>query len=90
MSHGRREVYPAEVRAFPCTVPAKAGPDLDALLHRLGQSIALVAVAQRSLESQELVGTGQEAAVLEAGIAVLNEVYNDLDAAAGQLWRAAR
>ena len=65
-------------------------PDLDALLHRLGQSIALIAVAHRSLESQESAGTGQEAAVLRAGIAALNEVYNDLDVAAGQLWRAAR
>lgn len=65
-------------------------PDLDELLHWLGESIALIAVAHRSLEAHELVGTGQEAAVLEAGIAAFDEVYNDLDAAAGQLWRAAR
>lgn len=64
-------------------------PDLDALLHRLGESIALIALAHRSLEAQERVGTAQEAAVLKAGIAALDEVYNDLDAAAGQLWRAA-
>jgi hypothetical protein len=41
------------------------------------------------LESQELAGTGREAAVREAGIAALNESCHDLDAAAGLRCRLA-
>lgn len=69
--------------------PGAAGPDLTPIMARLGAAAALVAVALRSLEAREIPGTGQESLVLEAAVAALDAVYEDLDRADSAI-RAAR
>lgn len=70
--------------------PALNIPDLNSLLGRFCDALALMAVACRSLEARELHATAQEALVLRAGLVRLDAVYNELDAADQQLRKAAR
>jgi hypothetical protein len=81
-SHSLRKRRP---RGKPARPPL---PDLHAILTRFGHGLALVNVARRSLEAQELRGAGQEETVLRTGLAALDAVYNEIDAADCQLRRA--
>jgi hypothetical protein len=57
-------------------------PDVPAILRRYLDALALVTVASRSLEQQEGGNSSPESTVLRAGIAALDRVYNEVDAAA--------
>lgn len=80
-------------RPNPRRVPARPRqpqPDLPAILDKFGDAIAVVNVARRSLESQELATTTQEEITLQAAIAALDAAYNELDIAIIQLERTNR
>jgi hypothetical protein len=64
-------------------------PNLHAILTRFRHGLALISVAHRSLESQELPSAGQEETVLRTSLAALDVVYDEIDAADCQLRRAA-
>ena len=67
----------------------RSRPDLAGILYRLGRAQALMSVAHRSLEAREVAAAGEEGLALEAGIAALSAVYNDLDRAAMALRKGA-
>jgi hypothetical protein len=56
-------------------------PDFPAILRRYLDARALVTVASRSLEQQEGGNSSPESTVLRAGVAALDRVYNEVDAA---------
>lgn len=55
-----------------------APADLQAILGRFLDGLAVILVTQRSLEEQEIAG--DEIASLRTAISMLNAVYNELDA----------
>ncbi len=61
------------------------GPDVHAIMARLGRAQALITVAQRSLEADDRTDAYPEAVVLKTGLAALDAVYDELDAADRQL-----
>lgn len=64
----------------------KHPPDLAEIMHHLGRGIALVTVAYKSLDADDAdTASSPECIVLQEGIAKLNDVYNELDAAEMQL-----
>jgi len=62
-----------------------AVPDVHAIMARLGRAQALITVAQRSLEADDRMDSYPEAVVLKTGLAALDAVYDELDAADRQL-----
>lgn len=65
-------------------------PDIHAILGRFGRAQALIAVALRSLEADDRTKACPEAIAIAVGLATLDAVYNQLDAAARLLQRAMR
>ena len=63
-----------------------AVPDVHAIMVRLGRAQALITVAQRSLEADDRENSYPEAVVLKTGLAALDAVYDELDAADRQLY----
>ncbi|MDA8349431.1 MAG: hypothetical protein M0038_11615 [Pseudomonadota bacterium] len=63
-----------------------AVPDVHAIMARLGRAQALITVAQRSLEADDRMDAYPEAVVLKTGLAALDAVYDELDAADRQLY----
>ena len=83
--------FPASKRA-PAPTPPKPGqrsrPDLDAILGRLSDSLAIIATAGNALaRAQGHAGTvaaqdvSEEIATLEHGVRALRKVYNEIDVA---------
>ena len=56
-----------------------APADLHAILGRFSAGMAVITVACRSLDAQEIAGNEESA--LRTGLALLNAVYNELDEA---------
>ena len=65
---------------------AKSLPDLLAILGRMRDALSVVVVAYRAID--ERASDPEAAIVLAQGIAALNVVYNEIDIAEGQLYRA--
>jgi hypothetical protein len=61
-------------------------PDLLAILGRLSDALSVVVVAYRAID--EGASDPEAAIVLAQGIAALNAIYNEIDIAEGQLYRA--
>lgn len=64
----------------------KGLPDLLAILGRLSEALSVIVVAYRAID--ERASDPEAAIVLAQGIAALNAVYNEIDIAEGQLYRA--
>jgi hypothetical protein len=56
-------------------------PDFFTLLGKLSDAIAVVTVAQRSLEAKEIAEAGDEEVVLRYAISLLRTAYSALDIA---------
>ena len=65
-------------------------PDVVTLLGELSDAIAIVTVAQRSLEAREIANVGDETVALRYGLSLLRAAYSGLDLASGQLRRTSR
>ena len=65
-------------------------PDVVTLLGELSDAIAIVTVAQRSLEAREIANVGDETVALRHGLSLLRAAYSGLDLASGQLRRTSR
>ena len=66
------------------------GPDVVTLLGELSDAIAIVTVAQRSLEAREIANTGEETVALSYALSLLRAAYSGLDLASGQPRRKSR
>ena len=65
-------------------------PDVVTLLGELSDAIAIVAVAQRSLEAREIANTGEETVALRYALSLLRAAYSGLDLASGLPRRKSR
>ena len=65
-------------------------PNVVTLLGELSDAIAIVTVAQRSLEAREIANVGDETVALRHGLSLLRAAYSGLDLASGQLRRRSR
>lgn len=66
----------------------KAGlilPDLGIIMEHFSQAQCMVIVCQRSLAAQELLAAGCEEETLREAVRLLQNVYNEIDAADRQL-----
>ena len=66
------------------------GLDVVTLLGELSDAIAIVTVAQRSLEAREIANTGEETVALSYALSLLRAAYSGLDLASGQPRRKSR
>ena len=72
--------------------PARAAgrPDVVTLLGELSDAIAIVTVAQRSLEAREIANVGDETVALRYALSLLRAAYSGLDLASGTRRRMPR
>ena len=63
-------------------------PDFAGMLNRFSEAIALVRVAQRSLDAQEIAG--DEESVLRTALAALDAAYTEFDLAIVSVSKAVR
>ncbi len=72
--------------------PARAAgqPDIATLLGELSDAIAIVTVAQRSLEAREIRNVADETVALRYALSLLRAAYSGLDLASGSAPRTSR
>ena len=71
-----------------CESPS--APKKDDFLSLFSDALSVIAVAQWSLASKELRGTGDEVVALRYALSLLQAAYSGLDLASGQLRRTSR
>ena len=71
-------------------VRAARKPDVVTLLGELSDAIAIVTVAQRSLEAREIANVGDETVALRYAVSLLRAAYSGLDLASGPRRRTPR
>ena len=67
-----------------------SAPKEDHFLGLFSDALSVIAVAQWSLASKELRGTGDEVVALRYALSLLQAAYSGLDLASGQLRRTSR
>ena len=79
----RRSSRPGQVERAPrLRTKSRSAPVTEDVLGRFSDALSLLSVAQCSLASKELRGTGDEEVALRHALGALREVYTDLDRAA--------